>query len=127
VLLVDDDAETLAAWGMCCTQEGYGVQTANGGEHALALLDAMKIDIIVADWRMPHMSGSVLCQTVRNHPTLANTLFILVSGESSPPAFVRYDAFLRKPLDYPEFFSTMRRLLDVRAEERAAMRWVPNA
>ncbi|KAG0185757.1 hypothetical protein DFQ28_008829 [Apophysomyces sp. BC1034] len=126
VLLVDDDPETLAAWDICCMQQGYGVQTARDGEHALALLDATKADIVVADWRMPKMSGSALCQAVRNNPVLADTLFILVSGESSPPAFVRYDAFLRKPLDYPELFSTMRRLLDVRAEERAATRWLPS-
>lgn len=122
VLLVDDDPETLAAWAICCAQEGYGVQTSRDGQHALSLLDAMRIDIVVADWRMPRMSGSALCQAVRNNPVLADTLFILVSGESSPPAFVRYDAFLRKPLDYSELFSTMCRLLNVRAEGRAAMR-----
>lgn len=126
VLLVDDDPETLAAWAICCAQQGYEVQSATDGGHALALLDATQIDIVVADWRMPKMSGSALCQAIRNHPALADTLFILVSGESSPPAFVRYDAFLRKPLDYPELFATMRRLLDVRAEERAATRKLPS-
>lgn len=125
VLLVDDEPQTLAAWEFSCSQDGYDVKTATDGQQALAILEAARVDIVVADWRMPKMSGSALCQTLRSTPALADTLFVLVSGESSPPAFVRYDAYLRKPLDIPELFATMRRLLGVRAAERAATRGHP--
>jgi two-component system response regulator ChvI len=125
VLLVDDEPQTLAAWEFSCSQDGYDVKTATDGQQALAILEAARVDIVVADWRMPKMSGSALCQTLRSTPALADTLFVLVSGESSPPAFVRYDAYLRKPLDIPELFATMRRLLGVRAAEHAATRGHP--
>jgi CheY-like chemotaxis protein len=71
---------------------------------------------------MPKMSGSALCHHVRNAPGLAGTIFILVSAESSPPAFVQYDSFLRKPVDVPELLATMRRLLAEHAAEGAATR-----
>jgi two-component system, OmpR family, response regulator ChvI len=122
VLLVDDEPETLTAWQHCCAEAGYEVKTADDGQRALTMLNNAHPDVVVADWRMPKMSGSALCQTVRNTPGLADTIFVLVSGESSPPAFVRYDAFLRKPVDFAELFATMRRLLGVRAEDRAAAR-----
>ena len=73
--------------------------------------------IVVADWRMPVMSGSVLCYHVRNEQSLAEIVFILVSGEPSPPAFVYYDGFLRKPLDPSELLSAMDRLLLERAAD----------
>lgn len=122
VLLVDDEPETLAAWEACCEQDGYNVKTALDGCAALEVLSATPIDVVVADWRMPRMSGSALCQRIRNMPSLADEIFILVSAEPSPPAFVRYDGFLRKPIDFPELFATMQRLLVARAAERAAAR-----
>lgn len=86
--MVDDEPETLAAWGICCERDGFEVKAAGDGQAALAVLTATAVDIVVADWRMPIMSGSALCQHIRNTPGLAGTVFILVSAEPSPPAYV---------------------------------------
>ncbi len=120
VLLVDDEPETLAVWEICCGHDGYEVKTAGDGQAALALLTTNPVDIVVADWRMPKMSGGTLCHHIRSAPGLAGTVFILVSAESSPPAFVQYDGFLHKPVDVPELLATMRRLLAEHAADRAA-------
>ncbi|MFT4439535.1 response regulator [Caballeronia sp. 15715] len=122
VLLVDDEPETLAAWEACCEYDGYEVKAAGDGQAALAVLAATPVDIVVADWRMPNMSGSALCRHIRSEPDLAEMIFILVSAEPSPPAFVRYDGFLRKPVDVPVLLATMRRLLAEHAAECAATR-----
>ena len=122
VLLVDDKPETLAGWEMCCEQDGYDVKAAGDGQAALAVLMGSPVDVVVADWHMPKMSGSVLCHHIRNAPGLAGTIFILISADSSPPAFVQYDGFLRKPVDVPELLATMRRLLMEHAAEGAATR-----
>ncbi|MEM5338546.1 response regulator [Paraburkholderia azotifigens] len=117
VLLVDDDVETLDAWQGVCEAHGYDTCMAADGRAALDLLRERDVDIVVADWRMPVMSGSVLCYHVRNEQSLAEVVFILVSGEPSPPAFVYYDGFLRKPLDPSELLSAMDRLLLERAAD----------
>ncbi|HEX7908604.1 MAG TPA: response regulator [Paraburkholderia sp.] len=122
VLLVDDEPGTLAAWAICCENDGFEVKAAGDGQEALAILTATAVDIVVADWRMPVMSGSALCHRIRNTPALADTVFILVSAEPSPPAFVRYDGFLRKPIEVPELLVMMRRLLAQQAAECAATR-----
>ncbi|WP_121323758.1 response regulator [Paraburkholderia sp. RAU2J] len=111
VLLVDDDAETLAAWGAICAADGFEVRIASDGQSALAMFTEIPVDIVVADWRMPGVSGSELCHRLRTLPALPDVAFILVSGEPSPPAFISYDGFLRKPVDGPVLLATMRRLL----------------
>jgi CheY-like chemotaxis protein len=111
VLLVDDDAEALAAWAANCAADGFEVRIASDGQSALAMFIESPVDVVVADWRMPVMSGSELCHRLRTLPGLADVVFILVSGEPSPPAFVSYDGFLRKPVDGQTLLATMRRLL----------------
>lgn len=111
VLLVDDDAEVLAAWGAICAADGFEVRSASNGQSALNAFIESPVDVVVADWRMPQMSGSELCHRLRTLPGLADVTFILISGEPTPPAFVSYDGFLRKPVEGKVLLDTMHRLL----------------
>lgn len=122
VLLVDDDVETLAAWAACCAADGFEVKSASNGQLALEMFIESPVDIVVADWRMPIISGSELCHRLRTLPGLADVAFILVSGEPSPPAFVSYDGFLRKPVDGKILLATMRRLLADNVKHRKLQR-----
>ncbi|MGF6634143.1 response regulator [Paraburkholderia sp. MM6662-R1] len=122
VLLVDDDAEALAAWGAICAADGFEVRSASDGQAALKMFIESPVDIVVADWRMPVISGSELCHRLRTRPGLADVTFILVSGEPSPPAFVSYDGFLRKPVDGQMLLATMQRLLADNVTHRETQR-----
>jgi two-component system response regulator ChvI len=114
VLLVDDDSATLVAWSEACAQAGYDVLTAADSEAAWNILTTMHVDAVVSDLRMPRMSGGLLCERMREHRLLADRIFILVSGELTPPAFVRYDCYMRKPLDFGALFAALRRLIGTR-------------
>lgn len=109
-LLVDDEPATLDAWTTAFQQAGYEILTAHDGVEAFDLLRTAKVDYVIADLRMPRMSGGVLCERMRDDATIADAIFILVSGELTPPAFVRYDGYFRKPLDMTALFETMQRL-----------------
>ena len=50
-------------------------------------------------------------ERLRENSTLSNTVFILVSGELTPTAFVRYDCYLRKPVAMEKLFAVVDRLL----------------
>lgn len=110
ILLVDDDESTLEGWraALSLTHE---VVTACDGFEAWDKLLAQSVDAVVADLRMPRMSGGVLCERIREHPRLGVLPVLLVSGELSPPAFVRYDSYLRKPVDPRQLQETIERLL----------------
>jgi len=60
VLLVDDDENLLCGLRRALHRQPFQIFTARGGEEALALLKTHNIDVIVADERMPGLSGNEL-------------------------------------------------------------------
>jgi two-component system response regulator HupR/HoxA len=66
VLVVDDEASTLALVGQLFRRE-LTVHTASCGADALAILENERIGVVVADQRMPGMSGTELLSHVTSH------------------------------------------------------------
>ncbi len=57
LLLVDDDSNVISALMRVLRAEGYQIMTAGSGPEGLEMLARNPIDIIVADQRMPGMTG----------------------------------------------------------------------
>ncbi len=57
VLIVDDELSVLKALERALRKEGYGLLTAESGEHALELLSGYKVAVILSDINMPGMNG----------------------------------------------------------------------
>jgi PleD family two-component response regulator len=55
------------------------VLQASNGEHALSILSQQKIDLIIAEWDMPKLSGLELLQKVRADKRNAGTAFMMMS------------------------------------------------
>jgi two-component system response regulator ChvI len=119
VLLVDDERATTESWAQAFTERGYTVMRAASGAEALALLATNDFDFIISDLHMPGMSGGVLCERMRDNPAVHEAIFILVSGELTPPAFVRYDGYFRKPVDPDQLFAAMQRMIGNTGKSRA--------
>jgi len=64
LLLVDDEPDCLAPMETLL-QEDYSVLAANSGAEALESLDKNSVDIVIADQRMPKMTGVELLTKVR--------------------------------------------------------------
>ncbi len=78
LLLVDDEVNVLSALKRVFKEESYHVLTAENGAEALDILDKETVHLIIADHRMPGMSGADLLRTVRaNH---AETIRIMLTG-----------------------------------------------
>jgi CheY-like chemotaxis protein len=72
---------------------------------------------------MPDMSGCDLCYSLRNDRRLAEVVFILVSDDPSPPAFLYCDAILHKPVAASTLISEIDRIVaerDVNGRRKAA-------
>src|SRR4051812_18078152 len=68
ILLVDDSQFSLSQLSRALGDD-YDVITANGGAEGLAMLDHNKIDLVITDLLMPHISGlAFLGQTKQRHP-----------------------------------------------------------
>jgi CheY-like chemotaxis protein/HPt (histidine-containing phosphotransfer) domain-containing protein len=115
ILVVDDDPISLAIAAALLETEGCTVIQAESGERALELLDGSSSpECILADLRMPGLSGPELAACLRS--SVPGTLLLAMSA-TPPPEVEGYDGVLQKPLS-PE---SLRATID-HVAERATIR-----
>lgn len=96
VMVVDDDAETLALLREIVVKEGYQVETAEDGESALRQLAEWQPDLLITDIHMPGMDGLALLAAVREKAP--DVLVILLTAYGSLKTAV--DAIKAGAFDY---------------------------
>lgn len=114
VLYVDDEAPNLdvfeAVFG-----DAFVVHLANSGEEALALLDTERIAIVVADNRMPHMSGIELFRIIgERFPVVRRVLCTAYSDQRTAIDAINtagVQHYLVKPWDADEVETLLRSLI----------------
>lgn len=75
-LVVDDDPHVRLALSRILTEVGADVVTAPSGLHALQKLQALPIDLVIADQLMPGMEGMRLLETVyRSWPRVLRVVY----------------------------------------------------
>jgi cyclic di-GMP phosphodiesterase len=114
VLLVDDDPTTLAHFRRVLEHEpALRVATATNGREGLALARELHPDLVVSDYQMPEMNGFEFCRQLKEDPTLAGCLFVVLSGFTDTNLKVRglnlgVDDYLTKPIEIPELIARVR-------------------
>ncbi|HYD81135.1 MAG TPA: EAL domain-containing protein [Paucimonas sp.] len=78
LLLVDDEANIVAALKRLFRRDGYEILTAHGGQEALDVLKQHEVDVIVPDQRMPGMTGTELLHIAKD--LYPDTMRIVLSG-----------------------------------------------
>jgi CheY-like chemotaxis protein len=58
------------------------ILSARNGAEALRILQSQRVDAVLADWKMPVMSGLELLRTVRADPVLCAMPFLMITAES---------------------------------------------
>lgn len=100
-IVVDDHEPSRALNARALASLGVGdVRTASTGSEALALLRARPAALILADQRMPGMTGLELIAQVRAESAIAHARIILISGDprvSKAAQEAGADAVLVKP------------------------------
>lgn len=76
-----------------------------------------RVDLILMDLRLPHEDGYDALRQVRNDPTLASTLVVVVTAHGSSAEMQKareagFDGFLSKPLDADRFPEQIKAILD---------------
>ena len=114
ILCVDDDPGVLQALRRSLRDERVDVITAGSPDEALGWLEEMPVALVIADQRMPVMTGSQLLGEVRKRSP--RTARALLTGDRTPSA-VRQgleagaDVFFFKPWDERYLVDTVRHLL----------------
>ncbi len=118
ILIVDDEKivrESLFHW---FEEDGYCVDTAEDGEAALKKFDKDKFDLILADMKMPGISGLDLLKKVKEIDK--DTIVILITAFASVPSAITalkdgaYD-YVTKPVDPDELAHIVKKALEQKA------------
>jgi adenylate cyclase len=121
ILLVDDEPQNLDSIAMILEKE-YHVLRANDGAEALGLIAALpagqEIHLIIADQRMPRLTGVGLFSQTKE--LIPDAVRILLTGFSDADAMInsinegQVYKFLMKPIDPNDLRVTVRRSLEWR-------------
>ena len=98
VLVVDDDEQSRKLMQLVLKIEGYQVETADCGQHALERIGSEVPDAVVLDFFMPGMDGPELCARIRALPLPRKLPLIVLSGYDDSKA--RRDALDAGADDY---------------------------
>lgn len=100
ILYVDDEAANLTSFKYCF-DELFDVVTAPSGDAALALMATTPMAVLLADQRMPGMSGVELCRVVRErHPDVVRVIVTAYSDVTAAVAAInagQVSRYLFKP------------------------------
>src|SRR5262245_27951905 len=104
ILVVDDDADTVASLAMLLKIHGYEVQTARDGSEAIAVALRWRPEFVLLDIGLPDMDGYQVALRLRQEASCQGIVLIAVTGYGSPEDRTRsreagIDDHLLKPVE----------------------------
>ena len=82
ILLVEDEANLLAAIKLNLELEGYHVSTATDGKKALKMIKEERVSLVILDVMMPEMDGFQVVENIRLQNNLVPVLFLTARNTS---------------------------------------------
>lgn len=128
VLIVDDDPVNLQVLMNLLLSESYAIIAVSGGAEAWEEIERNpRVDLVIADWMMPEMSGLELTRRIRTRYLLSELPVLLLTARSQPEhIWTAFQAgindFLSKPVDSRELKARVHTLLELRKSVQIAMR-----
>ncbi|MFP4329392.1 MAG: sigma-54-dependent transcriptional regulator [Alkalispirochaetaceae bacterium] len=117
VLIVDDEKNIREGLGKALELDGYNVLLAADGQNGLDIIEEEEVDLVIADLRMPRISGEeLLRRVVQSYPTVP---VIILTGHGTIETAVQamrdgaYD-FLTKPVNLDRLSLLCKRALSTR-------------
>lgn len=105
ILVVEDDLPLRKMMSAFLSMNGYRTQTAGNGEEALAVMERVLPDLVIADVMMPVMNGWQLTEEIRHAWPMMPVILVTArdSIEDKRTGFAAgADDYLTKPLDLDE-------------------------
>ena len=116
VLIVDDEANIVAALEYLLQRSGYEVRSAPNGEEALRQLESFGPDLVLLDVMMPQRSGYDVCQRIRERPEWKRIRILMLSArgrdaEVNKGLSLGADLYITKPFSNAELVARIGELL----------------
>jgi DNA-binding response OmpR family regulator len=117
ILIVEPSRSYCGVLARRIGEGGYRVATANGAQSALAELNRLQIDLVLAELRLPGSGGAELCAMVREDAVHRHIPIMLITGRSEPKLPVRAyesgaDDVILKPFHFEVLLARIARRLE---------------
>jgi excisionase family DNA binding protein len=122
ILVVDDDPKILELYiDLLGRDERFDIKTASTGYDAGLLTESFRPHLIILDYMLPDINGTIVCQRLRGNPDLADTKVLCISGVINQPDVQKLmdagaNAFLKKPFQVAELMAKLSELLELEVE-----------
>lgn len=115
ILIVDDEKNYLLILEDLLSEEGYQVFTAETAEKGLETLEALDLDVVITDMKMPGMDGMAFLERVHlYHPELPVIMMTAYGSVEKAVEAMRKGAYdyILKPFKNEELKLTIRKAID---------------
>jgi len=119
VLVVDDDPGIVELFtDLFGKDQSFDLRTAGTGYDAGMMTESFKPHLIILDYMLPDINGSIVCQRIRQSDVVREAKVIIVSGvvnQSEIDALMRAgaDEFIKKPFNVQHLMARVGALLGV--------------
>lgn len=125
ILVVDDDADVQKVVKRAAEAASFEVVQAFDGALGLHLATSERFDLVLLDINMPMMDGRDVLRKIKQNPTTADVPVLIYSGRIDQLDRVSglelgADDYLEKPFDTRMLLRKISRMIEKKAEERAA-------
>lgn len=113
ILLVDDDADILAAMKLVFEKKGYRVLTASDGNMGLAQAERESPDLVIVDMMMPKKSGFLVLEKLKGRKEASPRVIMITANEGGRhrayAEMLGVDDYIRKPFDMKQLLDSVAR------------------
>jgi DNA-binding response OmpR family regulator len=116
VLIADDEPHVVELVRVTLEDDRVRVFEAADGQTALAVAEALAIDLVLLDVQLPDLSGLEVCRALRANPRSATARIVMLTAAAQQDDVMRglaagADDYLTKPFSPVRLLSLVDRLL----------------
>jgi len=119
VLIIDDDRFNRRLYEDLLVADGLAAVAVADAAEGFRCIESNPPDLVIMDLELPDLDGLEATRRLKANPRTAGIPVVIISAhalhEHEREALAVGDAFLRKPLRFPEFQETIRRLVGAAA------------
>ncbi len=108
ILIAEDEAQIAESLKKNFNDEGHSASIAADGKEALKLIDSIKYDVVLLDWKMPIVTGLEVCKKIRvNKNDIPVILITALDGISNKVEALNAgaDDYITKPFSFDEVYA----------------------